>query len=542
VSRSSPAAVVLSWLALCGPSSAAEWVELKTDGFTVYGDDGEKAARKVAGRLEAFRGFLKAEWPWARFVPDVPVVVVALEGPEPFRLLLPAAFAGKARQTAGVTLLEPNRTLVLLQGDVPEDPTEDNPHHAVYHEYVHTILGRTLPLPTWLNEGLAEYWASVKIKQHEVELGRPIGEHVFRLRSGAPLPLETLFRVDPSSVHYNEAERSSVFYAQSWALVHYLALAAPARKGQLNRLFTRLADGRDEMEATREVLGDFGALEKELAEYVSRRSMPYRRGPRTPGDETVRSKARRLSKPEVLALRGGVLLSGGRPGQGRPLIEEALQLDPGLGEAAEAMGIAAFTAADRATAGDWLARAEASGRASFYTFYLLAQLIRLEKGRDAAARAEVKLREAVRLNPRFAPAYTALASVLLERGGARAEAVQLVDSAIGLDRSSAVVRIGAADVLMRLGEAELARTHAQVAVRLAPNARFKTQAAELLGWLESAEQLEKRCDAGEAAACATLSAQLEVGAGVPMDKQRAAALRAKACAAGFPAACTASRP
>ena len=102
--------------------------------------------------------------------------------------------------------------------------------------------------------------------------------------------------------------------------MHYLALAAPARKGQLNRLFTLLAEGRDEMEATREILGDFGALKKELEAYVSRRSMPYVRKPREQADEAARWNARRLSKAEVHALRGGVLLSGRRSGEGRPLI------------------------------------------------------------------------------------------------------------------------------------------------------------------------------------------------------------------------------
>src|SRR5262245_55969630 len=123
--RAVTASFVLTCLALPAPARAGDWVEIKTEGFTVYGDDGEKAARKVAARLEALRGFLQSEWPWARFAPDLPVVVVALESEQQFRLLLPAAFARSAR-VAGVTLLEGHRTLVLLHGEVREDPTEDN--------------------------------------------------------------------------------------------------------------------------------------------------------------------------------------------------------------------------------------------------------------------------------------------------------------------------------------------------------------------------------------------------------------------------------
>jgi hypothetical protein len=223
-------------VALSSPARADDWVEIKTDGFTVYGDDGEKAARKVAARLEALRGFLQSEWAWARFAPDLPVVVVALEEEKRFQLLLPASFARSRTRLGGLTLFEGHRTLVLLHGEVPEDPAEDNPHHAVYHEYVHTVLGRTLRLPTWLSEGLAEYWGSTKIKEREIEFGRPIASHIFTLRTKAWFPLETLFRVEPSSGVYNEGDRSSVFYAESWALVHYLALGSPERRGQLNRL------------------------------------------------------------------------------------------------------------------------------------------------------------------------------------------------------------------------------------------------------------------------------------------------------------------
>lgn len=474
-------------LALSSPARADDWVEIKTEGFTVYGDDGEKAARKVAARLEALRAFLQSEWAWARFAPDLPVVVVALEEEKQFQLLLPASFARSRTRLGGLTLFEGHRTLVLLHGEVPEDPTEDNPHHAVYHEYVHTVLGRTLRLPTWLSEGLAEYWGSTKIKEREIEFGRPIAGHVFTLRTKAWFPLETLFRVEPSSGVYNEGDRSSVFYAESWALVHYLALGSPERRGQLNRLVTLIARGRDEIDASHEILGNLDVLLKEVRAYAGRRSLPFRKRPRGPTEESARGGAHRLSRAEVLALRGGVLLSGRRPGEGRPLVEEALKLDPGLVAAKESMGIAASVAGDREAAQAWLMRADESGRAGFFTHYLLGLLAAAEKSPGASARGEAQLREAIRLNPQFAPAPTMLAGLLAERGGSRVEALQLVDQATKLDQSSAVVRLGVAHALWRLGELELAKAYAGAAVRLAPNAGFRSMAAEMLHLIETGQ-------------------------------------------------------
>ena len=38
------------------------------------------------------------------------------------------------------------------------------------------------------------------------------------------LPIETLLNVEHGSPYYNEANRASVFYAESWALIHYLMM------------------------------------------------------------------------------------------------------------------------------------------------------------------------------------------------------------------------------------------------------------------------------------------------------------------------------
>jgi len=41
-----------------------------------------------------------------------------------------------------------------------------------------------------------------------------------------------LFSVDHGSPHYNEKEKQGVFYAESWALVHYLMLGDNGKRNQ----------------------------------------------------------------------------------------------------------------------------------------------------------------------------------------------------------------------------------------------------------------------------------------------------------------------
>jgi tetratricopeptide (TPR) repeat protein len=555
-------------LAAAPARAGSTWVEIRSAGFTIYGADGEKAARRVANRLEDMRAFLQQEWPWARFAPELPVVVLALRNPE-LRRLLPVRLSRV--EVGGITFLEPHRTLMLLRTDVPDDLAEENPYHVAYHEYAHAVLGRSLPLPPWLSEGLAEYWGSTKIRDNEIEFGRPIAAHVHTLRGRRVLPLKVLFEVDHSSHHYNEQDRATIFYAESWALVHYLALGAPARGGQLNRLVERLAAGRDALNAAAEILGDFEALQRELEDYVGRDSFKYRRRLRQDTSEDAAGKARRLSRAEVLTVRGEVLLSAGR-GEGRSLIQEALDLDPGLVAAAEALGIAAWRAQDLPTARSWLERARSTGRAGFFTHYALGLVAAASKAPDERVLAEPELREALRLNPVFAPALVGLATVTLGRGGASTEALRLLERAIELDPGDPLVLLGVAGCHAQLGRLEEARGYATAAQGQARDARVAFQAAQILKMIGTPEAnarpgtpereaaaapgseppqgadeaparlYEERCDEGEAEACLALAEKLELGLGLPVDKPKAARLRERACAAGLRLACLRPQP
>jgi tetratricopeptide (TPR) repeat protein len=481
-------ALVSSTLAAAASPADEAWVEVKTPGFTVCGDDGEKAARRLAGRLEEMRAFLQIEWPWARPGPRLPVVVVALRDRAHFEALLSPRYGRRgAVSVAGITTREPDRTLVLLRTDQRGEALEENPNQVLYHEYVHAAVGRSLHLPPWLNEGLAEFWGGTRITARQVELGRPIGMHLRTLRQRPLLPLDTLFRVDGASSDYNEQDRATVFYAESWALVHYLLLGAPDRRGQLNRLAERLAEGWEPLDATRAVLGDPGRLQRQLEEYTRRRTWKSEVRERRWADGDTPGTTRRLPPAEVLALRGRVLLSSERPREGMERLERALELDPGLVPAQEALGFWAFRAEDRAGAWRWLSRAADSGRAGFFTHYVVGLLASRQKGPEELERAEAELREACRLNPGYAPALAALAGVVVRRGGSRDESLRLLERAADLDPNDVAARMGVAAELLRQRRLPEARQQAELARRFAQGPGATSQATDLLRLIEEQE-------------------------------------------------------
>ena len=92
-----------------------------------------------------------------------------------------------------------------------------------------------------------------------------------------------LFAIDQNSPEYNETARRGVFYAESWALTHYLLAGSPQRRGQLLELLRLAKTGTPGKEAFRKVFGgDPAALEREAHTYVQSYTFPYTRSPLQP--------------------------------------------------------------------------------------------------------------------------------------------------------------------------------------------------------------------------------------------------------------------
>jgi hypothetical protein len=100
-------------------------------------------------------------------------------------------------------------------------------------------------LPTWLDEGIAEFYAYTQFRENETLIGTPTDR--FRtLRWAAPIPVETLISVNYRSPYYHDEDKVQMFYAESWALVHYLVFAPEMGRGKkLNDFFQMIQHGVD---------------------------------------------------------------------------------------------------------------------------------------------------------------------------------------------------------------------------------------------------------------------------------------------------------
>lgn len=482
--------LLVAAIALAPMAAAADvpvqrrWQQIQTVHFRVVGDAGERELRTVAQRLEQLHELLSMLAPetTAR-VPDTTVIVFRDQRAyAPFQ----PTYEGKIQPVAGYFTPGPMNYITLLAG------TESAAHSVVYHEYVHLVLNRVVgDLAPWMAEGLAEFYSTFETQNsgRTAMLGGMIQDHLWRLQQTV-LPLATLVAVDHASPYYNERDKSSVFYAQSWALIHYLQLGAERRySAKVAPFLAAIADGRPFATACAQVLGvSAEALDKELRNYVFSPVL-YRVGVALPEriTATTRLEVTTVPEAEVYATLGDLLTRvDGRP-EAREHLEHALSLDASQPLANGALARVEAEAKNRERARELASRPprQPTYQSEYYRAMAL-ELVAPDMNTDAAP-IEAALRQAVALNPTSVPALASLARRLASSPAGRDEALRLIGRAIALEPSREDHRLQQARIHLLMGDTKTARTLLGPLIARGRTPETKNAARQLMGYAAKVE-------------------------------------------------------
>jgi len=376
-----------------------------------------------------------------------PVIVLALKDRKAFQALEPKAYLAKGQlDLAGFFMRAPDKNYILLRMDAQGD----HPFATVYHEYTHFMMRNTSEwMPLWLNEGLAEFYQNSDIQEKEVLLGQASPEDILYLRQNRLLPLTTLFKVDYTSPYYHEEQKGSVFYAESWALTHYIEIT-DGQKGtnRLQDYANLLAKKEDPVVAAQKAFGDLNQLQQSLYSYITQgRFMMFKVNKVVTVDESA-FQVRAISTPDADAIRADVLVYNQRIKDAQALIDSTLRDDPNNALAHETMGYLKFREGDMQAAGKWYGEAVKLDSQSYLAHYYYAAMSMQFSGTGQDPEIESSLRTCMKLNPRFAPAYDALA-MYYSRDAAKANEAHLSNiQAISLEPDNLNYRLNAAAVLM----------------------------------------------------------------------------------------------
>lgn len=473
-------------------ANSQTWIEVRTPHFVVVTNGNDHDARRVADQFEMIRGVFRVYFRNAS-TNDQPVIILAAKDGLTLKPLLPESWTKKgAAPRSGFYLNTPDKSYVGLRLDVTLSESAYEPFEPIYHEYVHYLMRRMSPrLPTWMVEGLAEFYANLRIESKKVLVGTPSKSNLMILREKTLLPLTTLFQVNGSSPYYNEENKISIFYAESWALTHYLmARDWDENTNRVGDFFALLGQNVPQDEAARRTIGDPTSLQGPLNEYIHLFSFKAARLDR-PKTEQADYLVRTLSEAESLAVRADFMAHQEPYVKAQAMLEEAIELDPKLAVAYEDMGYLYFRQDKKADAEKWLAKAVAlNPQSSLANYYYAATLLRNILPHDeTVATADASLRAAIKSNPGFAPAYDALAYCLARPGAHRNldEAYRFAQMAQQEDPSNVGYRIRAVEVLEAMGHAEDAINEATLAVSMARSSADRTAAA---GALEAARKFQ----------------------------------------------------
>jgi tetratricopeptide (TPR) repeat protein len=456
------------------------WLEVRSQHFTVVTNANEKAGRRIADQFERMRSVFHVMFPHLSIETGSPIIVLAIKDEKVFRALEPQVYLAKGQlKLDGLFLRAPEKNYVLMRVDAEGE----HPYAVVYHEYTHLLLSKAAEwLLLWLNEGLAEFYENTDIHEKEVALGQPSPGNLQLLRENRLLPLATLFTVDASSPYYHEQNKGSIFYAESWALTHYLHVKDHQEKTQrLTDYAELLAQKVDPVTAATRTFGDLKQLQSNLEGYIRQGSFSYFKLSTATDVDDATFKARALTAAQADAVRADFLAYNERVADARPLLDRVLQEDTQNVSAHETMGFLEFRAGHVDEARKWYEQAvklDSQNYIAHYYFAAISMNAGASPGDDA--QVESSLRAAIKLNPSFAPAFDRLAAFEGLRRRNLEEAHLMALTATQLDPGNVGYRVTGANVLMQMDRGKDAVAVLRGALRLAKSPEETAMVQNLL--------------------------------------------------------------
>jgi hypothetical protein len=282
------------------PAGSEQWVEASTPRLRVVSNAGKRKARDLVRSFALFQWALSRLQPGLELDAEEPITVIAFDDEAsfaPYKLLREEETRKDASLVVGQFFGHPQGFYILLNAF---PPGRESSLPTVYHEYVHYFVAENLGrVPLWFNEGLAVYYSSFEIRGSRLELGLPPEDFLTWARSRSFWPFERLFAEDGSSPEFRDPEGRTIFYAQSWALVHYLLTGDEERSRRAGAFLSGLHRGEEPALAWERAFGaPLPGLEKTLRGYVNQPTFPFKVLPITRDMEPPRPEVRELS-PEV---------------------------------------------------------------------------------------------------------------------------------------------------------------------------------------------------------------------------------------------------
>jgi tetratricopeptide (TPR) repeat protein len=394
------------------------WTEVRSPHFRVVTDGSGNDARKVANEFEQMRYVFSLRFKNPNIESGPPLTIVAARDEGTYRSLDPSLWKSQGDKIAGVFYRGWEKQFALIRLDTWGDANQV----VVYHEYTHSILHANFHwLPIWLDEGFAEFYAYTRFQKDRIYVGAP-SMRMRALHDQSLIPVSTMLDVNYRSPYFHDEVKEQLFYAEAWAMVHYMVFGTGMENGEkLNKFFNMLQDGTAQQKAFQDIFGDPHAFDSAFSQYVSRLTFVASILPPDHGSDPKSFSERKLAPAEADYELACFHIGAHDRANGRALIEKSLALDPTLAAAHEELGYLNFDQGkDDDAEKEWkqATTLDSSLPRSLFALTMSGPLsgTLAHQSPDQLRAAQLTLQQVTRLAPLFAPPYVELAIIEWQLG------------------------------------------------------------------------------------------------------------------------------
>lgn len=280
-------------LALAPGGAKAEWLQAKSQHFTIYSEGSEAKLRDFAQKLEKFDALLRR--------------VTEIDDPEigsPVHVYLVANEAkvrqlARNRNAAGYYDTSDRFAYAVLPRSARNGEYDLGAEEILFHEYTHHFMLHHFPAayPAWYVEGFAEFFSEIKFRQD----GMILFGNIPRYRApglvlGTPYPLEKLLARNTQGLGVIDGDR---YYGTAWLLTHFYQYGA-SRREEISRYLKDVARGVPDMNLDSYFKGGVRGLDKDLYSYM-------KKGLRSSGVDSKDMKIGAITVSAVEGVRGALI-------------------------------------------------------------------------------------------------------------------------------------------------------------------------------------------------------------------------------------------
>src|SRR5271165_4929576 len=208
---------LLLYCALPAPARSDEphWIRVNSSHFSVVTDADQSKGHDVAVRFEQMRGVFGELLARSRINMSEPMDIIALRSDQQYSKVVPIR-QGQGI-AAGFFIPGEDRNYFVLNLSKGES------WRAISHDFAQTFLNYNYP-PTqpWFDEGFAEYFSSLRLDNQQGQIGGDPESFAELLNAPNWLSIADLFAMRRDVSASQESSRHTLFYAQSWIVMHYL--------------------------------------------------------------------------------------------------------------------------------------------------------------------------------------------------------------------------------------------------------------------------------------------------------------------------------